>query len=124
MAMKKMILVLLLLAGFQQLRAQQLLQFNPDCKLLDSLNNFKPQNSNSLNQLLLHPDQLNPLNSLKLTGAGLNNIIMYSNMPVAKLQGYDPMPIAKLGEPGMKYTMLVKKVTVMRPGDQVAALAP
>jgi hypothetical protein len=123
--MKKIILALILSAGFCQLKAQQLLKTKPDSALSNGLNNyFKPNTKNSLNQLLTQLEAGGPLNNLKTAGLISGNITVYNNMPVVKTKGYDNMPIVTTGEPGVNYTMLVKKITVMRPGDQVPALTP
>jgi hypothetical protein len=112
--MKKIILALILSAGFCQLKAQQLLKTKPDSALSNGLNNyFKPNTKNSLNQLLTQLEAGGPLNNLKTAGLISGNITVYDNMP-----------IVTTGEPGVNYTMLVKKITVMRPGDQVPALTP
>ena len=107
--MKRIILGLLLIAASTQLKAQQLLQTAPDLKLNNGLQNlFKPEATPSPKSLLLQP-----LNADKLTlPMNSNNIIVYSKMPVVKVASTDRMPIAVLGDPNTKYTMLIKKVEI------------
>ena len=103
--MKRIILGLLLIAASTQLKAQQLLQTAPDVKLNNGLQNlFKPETTLSPKSLLLQPLNTKPANS--------NDIIVYSKMPVVKVSSTDRMPVAVLGDPNTKYTMLVKKVEI------------
>src|ERR1700744_2063814 len=103
--MKRIILGLLLIAASTQLKAQQLLPSAPDLKLNNGLQNlFKPEAIPSLKSLLLQPLNVKPVNA--------NNIIVYSKMSVVKVTSTDRMPVAVLGDPNTKYTMLIKKVEI------------
>ncbi|MFI5159388.1 MAG: hypothetical protein ACHQF4_11020 [Sphingobacteriales bacterium] len=95
--MKKALLVLLLVGGVYQLRAQQFAPVNPSDSLLKRLL-IKPMPF----QLTKPLDKIN-LNNL-LANASANNI---DRMPVAVLQGHSKMPVTKLGG---YYTMPVKKI--------------
>lgn len=124
--MKRIILVLLLIAGFNQLKAQQTLQQRqPDLKLSNGLKNyFKPDNTFPSPQTLLSQTKSDDaLKILKLADAKKGEIV-YSRMPVVKLSGVDHMPIVAPDEKGVKYTMLVKKITVIDPAQQAPAPAP
>jgi hypothetical protein len=109
MVMKRILLGLLFIAASTQLKAQQLLQLKPDVKLSNGLQNyFKPEAAPSPKSLLLQP-----LNTEKPTqSTNSNNIVVYSKMPVVKVASTDRMPVAVLGDPNTKYTMLVKKVEI------------
>jgi hypothetical protein len=114
--MKKLLLILLLASGMQQLKAQQLSLAMPDIKLTDSLKNyFKPKPYNPLQQLRVQPN---------IFVAPIANGIIYDHMPIAKLQSADHMPVVKPGEDGMKYTMLIKKIPSAPPADAVPVPAP
>jgi hypothetical protein len=122
MVMKKIVLILVLLGGFHQLKAQQKQQFTLDDKLQNNLfqdlkvdTSFKP--------LLQHPDLNNP-SALNLIAPNNDNAVVYSTMPVVKTSGVDHMPIAKLGQPGINYTMLIKKITIVNPADLAQVATP
>ncbi|MGN6179540.1 MAG: hypothetical protein ACTHNW_10190 [Mucilaginibacter sp.] len=112
--MKKILLVMILAAGFQQLKAQQLLKPLPDMKLSDGLsgNLFKPKSENPLAPF----NQLNTDSSTHITTPQLdpNAIIVYSNMPVVKIahSNIDHMPIYNPSASDMHYQILIKKVEV------------
>ena len=122
--MKKIVLLVLLAAGFQQLKAQQsALPAKPDLQLSNGLSNsnyFKP---GAFNLLTTKPGVDSTANlSLK----DQNNIVVYSNMPVAKISrsNIDHMPIYNPAQPGVKYTMLIKKVEVNPAVVTVTKAAP
>lgn len=93
--MKKSLLVLVLIAAFCQVKAQQLLPVKP----ADSLKNdllekyFKttPGSQPQLFQL-----QTNPTENLALLNASVK-VSSTDHMPIAFLQGYSKMPLLKLG---------------------------
>jgi hypothetical protein len=106
--MKKILLGLLLMAASTQLKAQQLAPLKPDLKLNDGLQNlFKPKAFSSPKDLLLHPKS----DDKAIIGTA-STIVIYSNMPVVKIASTDRMPILTFNEPGVKYTMLIKKVEI------------
>jgi hypothetical protein len=118
--MKKLILILILSAGFSQLKAQQAIQVSPVAPLTNGLNNaFKPNNSITPNQLLVQPKaDITP----NIFGLNSKGTVVYSNMPVAGTRSNDRMPIAKLQ--GNSDNMPVLKVTIMHPGDPAQTPAP
>jgi hypothetical protein len=117
MVMKKIALLLLLVAGLSKAGAQQaLLGATPDVKLNDGLQNaFKPKTLLTSQQLLLQP-----MVSVNQSNFSNNGIAVYSTMPVVKVSSVDRMPILVPGENGVSYTMLIKKVTVINPNEPVA----
>jgi hypothetical protein len=119
--MKKLILILIFLAGFSQLKAQQTIIVQRAAPLTNGLTNtFKSDTSIAPNQFLIQPDA----NSTTIVG-GVNkvNTVVYSNMPVAHVSSNDRMPIAKL-QSNEHYNMPMLKVTVKRPGDLAQTPAP
>ena len=108
--MKKISLLIILAAFIGQLKAQIL--------VIPKLGNKKPEKS-----YLLKPDS----SLLKFTPGMQDNIVdaifekdiskesIYSKMPVIGVNSLDRMPIAKLGERGMHYTMLIKKYDIVTP---------
>jgi hypothetical protein len=107
--MKKVILVLLLLAGFSQLKAQD---------LLNSKSTFKFKADSSFKFAPVPPQLNNPFNSFKLKTPVQNVQVFNSTMPVVKVQSSDRMPILVLGNDGFKYTMLIKKIEVVDPNNE------
>ncbi|HTE01888.1 MAG TPA: hypothetical protein VK668_21510 [Mucilaginibacter sp.] len=110
--MKRILLLLLIIAASTQLKAQQL-TFKPADSLLfktpKNWENFKFKQGDSI--LLKGFSNLQKSNPLAmLQGLKGNKSALYGNMPVAKLQGTDRMPVAKLGDPNTHYTMLIKKI--------------
>jgi len=102
-------LILLLVGGIQQLKAQQFLPAKPDIKLTDSLNNyFKPKTYSPLQLLSVQPN---------LNAGNIGNKMVYDHMPIVKLQSTDNMPGIKLGGDGVKYTMLIKRIPYVAPAD-------
>ncbi len=107
--MKKAILVLLLITGAMQLRAQQLIPVKPDIKLNDGLQNtFKPNDWQSPQALLTQP-------VTKPVAINSNSTTIYSTMPIAKVSSTDRMPIVVPGDPNVHYTILIKKVDIIDP---------
>ena len=108
--MKKIAVFLLLIAASTQLKAQQLLQTQPNLKLNNGLQNaFKPKADPLPQTLLTQPK----------SGLAANTAIIYSCMPVAKVSSTDKMLIAPLGKNGVNYTMLIKKEKVINPAEQL-----
>ena len=111
--MKKILVILLLMAGATQLKAQQL-QVMPNLSLNNGLQHyFKPD---SLPKLLQPGSSLSS-NKFNLGNSTNGGRIVYSTMPVVKLSSasMERMPVAVLRDNGVKYTMLVSKVTVVNP---------
>jgi hypothetical protein len=110
--MKKVLLILILTACFQQLRAQQFSKPVPGMKLNDGLNGnlFKPQTANPLAPFT----SLNPDSARVAAQLVPDAIVVYSNMPVAKVttSNFDHMPIYNPTANGMHYQLLIKKVEV------------
>lgn len=120
--MKKVLLIMILAAGFQQLKAQQLLKPLPDMKLSDGLsgNLFKPQNNNPLAPYA----KLNADTAARLPALPDPNAIMvYSRMPVVKISraNIDHMPIYNPAQSDMHYDMLIKRVEVNQDATTVKA---
>lgn len=107
--MKSIWLFILMIGGVAQLRAQQLTQPLTPGKTPD----------NSLYQYFrVKPDdnlfKLAPVSPKTSQSTTITPIIkelmapeMVYNMPIAKLQSDDKMPIVKLGDPNTHYTMLI-----------------
>lgn len=120
--MKKVLLIMILAAGFQQLKAQQLLKPLPDMKLSDGLsgNLLKPQKNNPLAPYTkLSSDSAAPLPALP----DPNAIMVYSRMPVVKISraNIDHMPIYNPAQSDMHYDMLIKRVEVNQAATTVTA---
>jgi len=109
--MKKITVLLLLIAASTQLKAQSLKTI-PELKLNDGLQNaFKPATPLTPQQMLMQSTQ-----------TANNETIFYSTMPVVKISGIDHMPILQPGKDGVNYTMLVKKIKVINPAEQPLTL--
>jgi hypothetical protein len=107
--MKKIAVFLLLIAASTQLKAQQLLQTQPNLKLNNGLQNaFKPK-ADPLPQMLLTQPRAD---------LSTNTATVYSYMPISKTSSNDKMPIAPLGKQGINYTMLIKKEKIINPAEQ------
>lgn len=123
--MKKALLIMILAASFQQLKAQQTLKPLPDMKLSDGLNGglFKPKTDNPLAQYL-KPNLDSVLISGKLQPTQ-DAIVVYSNMPIVKISksNIDHMPIYNPSANDMHYQLLVKKV-VVNPAEPAAKATP
>ena len=109
--MKKVILVLLLSAGFTQLKAQD---------LLNSKSTFKFKADSSFKFAPVSPQLNNPFDSFNLKTPVKDVLVFNSTMPVVKVQSSDHMPILVLGNDGTKYTMLIKKIGVVDPNNEVS----
>ncbi|MGZ3778338.1 MAG: hypothetical protein ACXVI9_12530 [Mucilaginibacter sp.] len=115
--MKNVLLIVLMVAGTSQLKAQQLQTKPLDSALLKSpqlFQNLKPNDD----ALLKNYFKVQPNQSLKDLGTltqAVNAIPFGSTMPVAKLTSPEKMPIAKLGDPNTHYTMLIKRVKAVDP---------
>src|ERR1700761_6548258 len=121
--MKKALLIIILVACFQQLKAQQSLKATPDLKLSDGLKGdlFKPKAGNPLAPYTsLNPDSVRAASQLFPDA-----IIIYSKMPVARLtySNVDHMPLYNPAASGMHYQLLIKKVEV-NPAGAVEKTAP
>jgi len=110
--MKKALLIIILAAGFQQLKAQQSLKPLPDMKLSDGLSNnfFKPKTYNPLAPYI----GLNPDSARIAARPDQNDIVIYSMMPIAKItySNIDHMPIYNPCGSDMHYALLIKKVEI------------
>lgn len=117
--MKKVLLIVLIVAGASQLKAQQW-QLKPgDSALLKSPQlflNLKPDTS-VFKKYFNMPQTQYPAQLKALLKPG-NTELFASRMPVAKLSSNDRMPIAKLGDPNTHYTMLIKRIKVVDPLKQ------
>jgi hypothetical protein len=122
--MKKLLLIVILAAGFQQLKAQSLGPL-PDMKLNDGLTSpFKLKKSDPLAPYdkLTAPADSSASNIPAILNP--NDIVVYSNMPIARLPvSNDHMPIVNTAQNGMHYDMLVKKVLV-NPAPAAGKAAP
>ncbi len=118
--MKKVLLMMILAAGFQQLKAQQTFKTVPEMKLSDGLNGnaFKPQTDNLFKP---NADSLSAVKKL----LNPNAIVVYSKMPVVKItrSNIDHMPIYNPAQSNMHYDMLIKKVEV-NPVEPIEKVAP
>jgi len=115
--MKKYLLLLLLVAGVSQLKAQQLSLKPTDTMLFKAPKNFnglKWDDSNLLKDLAKLPktEQLAAISNRNSINA--NTVIFYSRMPVAKLNSNDRMPVAKPDNINID-RMPVEKVIIVDP---------
>jgi hypothetical protein len=121
--MKKILLIVLMVACAYQLKAQQL-QLKPlDSALLKSpqlFQNLKPNDDALLkNYFKVQPNQ--SLKDLALLTQSGNTEIFYSTMPVLKIAGKaDNMAVIK-PQSNEHYTMLIKKIKVVDPLKQPMA---
>jgi len=115
--MKKVLLTVLIIAGASGLKAQQS-QVKPlDSALIKSPQLFpdlKP-NDDALLKNYFKAQPIQPLKDLGTLTQTVNAIPFASTMPVAKLTSPEKMPIAKLGDPNVHYTLLIKKLKVIDP---------
>ncbi|MGN6640678.1 MAG: hypothetical protein ACTHJ8_17330 [Mucilaginibacter sp.] len=111
--MKKLLLLILVTVGTSQLHAQTLKPIDPQMLVSPKdFQSFKLNDSTLLKPFTLaKSNELLALNLLKANNAET----FYSRMPVAKLSGYDKMPVVKPGDTNMSYLMPVKKVKVVDP---------
>jgi hypothetical protein len=116
--MKTIILSILLAAGAAQLKAQQLTpSISPNKQADNSLYlsiRSKP-NVGILQSVPIAPQTDKQAIINPSTNIFSQNETVHSKMPIAKLLSTDKMPVAKLGEPNTRYTMLVKKYDAITP---------
>lgn len=89
---------------------------------------LKPKTGNDLFKIAPVLPQLNQplLNDLEITKtipAIADATQMKYNMPIAKVSSNDRMPIVQTDEPGVHYTMLVKRYGLLKP-DSLAKIIP
>ena len=121
MVMKKIIMIVLLTAGLQQVKAQQLLQVKPLVTLAGGLDSFKPE---TYSLKTLQQPKLDSISKTQLMSLNDNAVIVYDRMPTIKTSNVDRMPIYNPSQPGVKYTMLVKKVELVNDADKTPVAAP
>jgi hypothetical protein len=108
--MKTTWLLILMIVGVTQLKAQQLIQpatpgKTPDNSLYQYFR-VKPDN-NLFNIAPVQPKTNSQLNVVP-TVKELKTPEMDDNMPIAKLQSDDKMPVVKPGDPNTRYTILIQ----------------
>ncbi len=111
--MKKILLLLVIVAGASQLKAQQ------HSNTIDSMlfkapknfNQFKLSDTSLFKNFNPKQNQLALLNTLR---DNKNTEVFYSRMPEVKLQGNDNMAIIK-PQSNEHYTMLIKRIKVVDP---------
>ena len=117
--MKKSLLVLVLIAAFCHVKAQQLFPTkpgdSPNNNVLQKYFQTKPDAQQQLFQLNVNPVKVLPAVNPQLKVSGFDNMPIAflqgnTKMPVAKLGGYYKMPIAKLGR-GDTSLVEVNKIT-------------
>ena len=109
----------MLIACAGQLKAQTLNKVPDNNNSVDKLFNLKPlKGDTNLSKLipLLPQNGLSNNNGTLLNTLELvDNITVYSRMPVVKTYPRDNMPVVKTDEPGMKYHMLIKRIDAVNP---------
>jgi hypothetical protein len=117
--MKKTLFFIMLIAGVSELKAQNLNKVPNNNNAVDKLFNLKPlkadTNLSKLIPLLPQNGLLNNNGTLLNTRELVDNVTVYSRMPVVKTYPRDNMPVVKTDEPGMKYHMLIKRIDVVNP---------
>jgi hypothetical protein len=117
--MKKTLFFIMLIAGVSELKAQNLNKVPNNNNAVDKLFNLKPlkadTNLSKLIPLLPQNGLLNNNGPLLNTRELVDNVTVYSRMPVVKTYPRDNMPVVKTDEPGMKYHMLIKRIDVVNP---------
>jgi len=119
--MKKIIMIVLLAAGLQQVKAQQLSQVKPLAPLSGGLGSFKPE---TYSLKTLQQPRLDSLTKTQLMGLDDNAIAVNDRMPMVKTSNVDRMPVYNPDESGVKYTMLVKRVKLVTDADKTPVTAP
>jgi hypothetical protein len=113
--MKKILLLLIILAGASQVKAQQQFNVKPsDSLLFNSPKNFyglRLHDSTQFKNFLVVPKSDNLL-ALKSVSQPGRSEIFYSRMPVVKVSPVEKMPVAKVGN---VENMPVLKVKVVDP---------
>ncbi|UOE48659.1 hypothetical protein MTO98_30115 [Mucilaginibacter sp. SMC90] len=115
--MKKILFFVMLIACAGQLKAQNLNK-QANNNSVDKLFKLKPLTADSnLSKLIPVLPQNGLLNNSTLlnTRELVDNVTVYSRMPIVKTYPRDNMPIVKTSEPGMKYHMLIKRIDVVNP---------
>ncbi|SEO98244.1 hypothetical protein SAMN05192574_11820 [Mucilaginibacter gossypiicola] len=116
--MKKTLIFIAIIACAGQLKAQSLNKAPNNNSPVDKFFNLKPLKADSnLSKLIPVLPQNGLLNNSTLlnTSELVDNVTVYSRMPVVKTYPRDNMPVVKTGEPGMKYHMLIKRIDVVNP---------
>ncbi len=110
---KPPLLLVFLVAGTVQLKAQQQLPKSADTTLFKTPNSYNPFKSfdNDLFKNPLNQIQSKPLLSVH-NSKTVEATAFYSRMPIAKLTSDDKMPVARLDG---NDNMLIKKVKVVDP---------
>ncbi|SDF67398.1 hypothetical protein SAMN05216464_1249 [Mucilaginibacter pineti] len=110
--MKKISLLIILAACIGQLKAQIVVVPKLGNKTPEKSYQLKPDSSLSK---FIPGIQDNVINGL--FDNSISKETIYSKMPVIGVSSLDRMPIAKLGEHGMHYTMLIKKYDIINPNN-------
>ncbi|QTE36501.1 hypothetical protein J3L18_25755 [Mucilaginibacter gossypii] len=117
--MKKTFILAAIVVCAGQLKAQNLNKAPKNNNTVDKLFNLKPlqvdSNLSKLIPVLPKNGLLNDNNTLLNTRELVDNVTVYSRMPVVKTYPNDNMPIVKTDEPGVKYHMLIKRIDVVNP---------
>lgn len=117
--MKKTLFFVMLIACAGQLKAQSLNKAPGNNNTVDKLFNLKPlkadTNLSKLIPILPQNGLLNNNSNLLNTRDLVDNVTVYSRMPVVKTYPRDNMPVIKTDEPGMNYHMLIKRIDVVNP---------
>lgn len=117
--MKKAVFFIMLIACAGQLKAQSLNKTPDNNNSVDKLFNLKPlkpdSNLSKLIPVLPKNGFLNDSSTLLNTRELVDNVTVYSRMPVVKTYSQDNMPIVKTDQPGMKYHMLIKRIDIVNP---------
>lgn len=117
--MKKTLILAAIIACGGQLKAQNLNKTPKNNDAVDKLFNLKPlkvdSNLSKLMPVLPKNGLLNDNRTLLNTRELVDNVTVYSRMPVVKNYPNDNMPVVKTDEPGIKYHMLIKRIDVVNP---------
>ncbi|MGF7077629.1 hypothetical protein [Mucilaginibacter sp. 3215] len=117
--MKKTLILAAIVACAGQLKAQSLNKAPNNNNTVDKLFNLKPlkvdSNLSKLIPVLPKNGLLNDNSTLLNTRELVDNVTVYSRMPVVKTYPNDNMPVVKTDKPGMKYHMLIKRIDVVNP---------
>ncbi|QEM05958.1 hypothetical protein DIU31_021495 [Mucilaginibacter rubeus] len=117
--MKKTLILAAIIACAGQLKAQNLNKAPKNNNAVDKLFNLKPlqvdSNLSKLMPVLPKNGLLNDNRTLLNTRELVDNVTVYSRMPVVKNYPNDNMPVVKTDEPGIKYHMLIKKTDIVNP---------
>ncbi len=115
--MKKIILFALLAACASQLKAQTIQQ-----SVWGNKSYWSPYAKPKASATLLKLDSLKPILNQPSLNSNIKTITELAvvptgsfNMPIAKVNSTDRMPIVKTDEPGMHYDMLIKRLGTAKP---------